>query len=58
MERRFIAERKIKILGVFLFWWPVINFEWRSTQEAAMRDIEHDAHIREPLVVSKIYESN
>ena len=48
-ERRFGAERRVSLFGVLAWWWPVVNFQWRQTAEAASKDAEQDASLRVPL---------
>ena len=47
-ERRFIAERRLSFFGFGLWWWPVLNAEWRGTYEDAGKDIERDQDLRAP----------
>ncbi|WP_428516303.1 hypothetical protein [Roseovarius sp.] len=54
--RRFLAERRATVFGLFGFWWPVTDGEWRTTEEAAQNDIARDAYLRLPLAPPKIFE--
>lgn len=44
-ERMCIAERRYRFIG----WWPTQGSEWRFDEDQAMRDIERDKALREPL---------
>ena len=54
--RRFIAERRLSVLGLFEIWWPVTDGKWRKSEEAAKADADHDAHLRSPLAEPKLFE--
>ncbi len=45
--RGFIAQRRVQVLGVFGFWWPV--GEWRRSDIEAQADARRDADLRRPL---------
>lgn len=51
-ERLCIAERRVKLLGLFAFWWPISR--WVLTEEDAMRDIADDMQLRRPLPPPRI----
>jgi hypothetical protein len=48
-DKRFIAERRIRFLGLIDIWWPVADGAWRESAKAAKRDLEHDNWLRSPL---------
>jgi hypothetical protein len=47
-ERRFLAERRVTLFGLFSWWSPVLDGEWRESVDAARRDAARDAELREP----------
>lgn len=53
---RFIAERKVMVLGLFGFWWPVLDGEWRRSEEEARRDADTDAKLRAPRAPAVAYQ--
>lgn len=54
MEKRCIAERPVKFLGLFPTWWPLPNGTWRDSEEEALRDIENDRRLYQPLPKTKV----
>jgi len=54
--RRFMAERRVIILRLFGFWWPVSNAEWRDSENEAARDVANDVELRKPLAAIKLYD--
>ena len=48
-ERRYIAMRRISVLGIFSFWFPSECSEWRLTFDEAHKDAKRDAALRAPL---------
>lgn len=48
-ERRCIAERRISVLGIWSFWFPIGEMQWRTTEEEAMMDVDYDKKMRAPL---------
>lgn len=57
-ERRFVAERRVRFLGVLSWWWPVIDCEWRTTAQEARTDAEKDSKLRAPLTPHEFFHSN
>lgn len=55
-ERRFIAERRITLLGLFSWWWPVRDSMWHAVPEQARLDAERDAMLRAPLSAAVVLE--
>jgi hypothetical protein len=55
-ERRFVAERRISVLGLLSWWWPVWDFAWRRTEAQAVEDMHWDASMRAPLAKPRLYE--
>lgn len=45
-ERRHMAERRVTLFGRSLWWWPVLNAEWRTTADEALADIDDDRRLR------------
>lgn len=54
--RRFIAERRVRLLGVLPVWWPVANGEWRRDSDLARADAEGGARLRKPLSAPIVFE--
>jgi len=54
-QRRFLAERRVKFLGVIPIWWPVTDDKWRASRETAMLDAEHDAYLQLPLSEPQLF---
>lgn len=50
-ERRFLAERRVAVLGPLAFWWPVSNGDWRRKESEAVIDMENDIGLRQPLAM-------
>lgn len=46
--RMCIAERKVRLFGIPLFWFPT-DGDWRLTEDEARRDAAYDAELRRPL---------
>lgn len=46
-ERMCIAERKVRVLGIFSIWWPVAD--WRRSEHQARADADYDIALRAPL---------
>ena len=55
-ERRFLAERWVKMFGPIGFWWPVNGGEWRRIENDAIDDIHREIEFQGPLSSPKIYE--
>ncbi|MFV1530631.1 hypothetical protein [Phaeobacter sp. JH209A] len=55
-ERRFCAERRVSVLGLLFWWWPVIDFGWRKTEAQALEDAQRDAGLRAPLAKPRLFE--
>lgn len=45
--RMCIAERRVRLFGIPLFWFPVDR--WRFTEDEARQDAAYDAELRKPL---------
>lgn len=56
-ERRFIAERRLTLLGIISWWWPVIDCNWRKTAHESRIDAERDADLRKPLTAPEVFQS-
>ena len=46
----YMAERRIRLFGVAILWWPCINAQWRRTASDAHLDVVNDAELRKALV--------
>lgn len=53
-ERRFIAERRVFIFGLRLWWWPVLDAEWRKFIDQASADAERDYSLRAKPFLKKV----
>jgi hypothetical protein len=51
----FIAERRVTLFGVKLWWFPVIDGEWRADAYSALQDAGRDFDLRLPLASPEIF---
>ena len=45
-QRRFCAERRVRVFGLRLWWCPVEDGDWRDTREDAEKDMTRDRKLR------------
>lgn len=55
-RRYCIAERQIKIFGIPLFYFPVLEGRWRQREIEAQWDIDGDIAYRKKLPKTKYFE--
>ncbi len=55
-ERRFIAEREVRFFGIRLFWFPMFESGWRTTQARAEDDIAYHKFLSTPVGKPKLVE--
>ena len=48
-ERRCIAERRVMLFWIVPVWVPLFGADWRESEEQALRDVEYDRYLRDPL---------
>ncbi|MBL4929354.1 hypothetical protein [Fuscibacter oryzae] len=45
-ENLWIAQRRVTLFGISLWWWPVLNARWSRTKAEARLDAVRDADMR------------
>lgn len=46
----YMAERRLRLFGLHILWWPCINARWRRTAYDAQLDVRNDAELRKEMV--------
>lgn len=45
----YMAERRLRLFGLPILWWPCINARWRRTAYDAQLDVRNDAELRKEM---------